>query len=137
MYRNCITVSSANCPRTWQGDMAETPKRAMTASRDKKRRPLKAQGTGGSQFDYPMEVSTPHTAFFTFIALLFQPILNLLLSFVDITSSYSACLNQLYQQKFLITPHHTKQLLGHMIQLCFMFLHVLNYIMNFIICANI
>ena len=91
--------------------MAETPKRPIAASdnclkRDKKRRLLKAQGTGGSQFDCPTEVSTPHTAFFTFIALLFQPILNLLLSFVEIASSYSAVLNQLHQQEFLITPHH-------------------------------
>ena len=86
--------------------MAEMPKRPIAASddclkRDKKCRLLKAQGTGGSHFDCPTEVSTPHTAFFTFIALLFQPILNLL-SFVDIASSYSAGLNQLHQQKFLI-----------------------------------
>ena len=87
--------------------MAEMPKRSIAASddclkRDKKRRLLKAQGTGGSHFDCPTEVSTPHTAFFTFIALLFQPILNLL-SFMDITSSsYSVGLNQLHQQKFLI-----------------------------------
>ena len=77
-------------------------KRQIAASddwlkRDKKHRLLKAQGTGGSHFDCPTEVSTPHTAFFTFIALLFQPILNLLLSFVDIaSSSYSAGLNKLY-----------------------------------------
>ena len=44
--------------------MAETPKRPIAASddclkRDKKHRLLKAQGTGGSQFDCPTEVSTP------------------------------------------------------------------------------
>ena len=53
--------------------MAETPKRPIAASddclkRDKKRRLLKAQGTGGSHLDCPTEVSTPHMAFFTFIA---------------------------------------------------------------------
>ena len=75
-----------------QGDMAEQQSdqllRAMTASKGTK---SKAQGTGGSQFDCPTEVSTPHTAIFTFISFL-------LLSFVDIASS-SAGLNQLHQQK--------------------------------------
>ena len=57
--------------------MAETPKRPIAASddclkRDKKHQLLKAQGIGGSQFDCPTEVSKPHTAIFTFIALLFQ-----------------------------------------------------------------
>ena len=50
MCRSCITISRANCSQTWQGDMA--PERPIAASddclkRDKKRRLLKAQGTGG------------------------------------------------------------------------------------------
>ena len=46
MCRSCITISCASCSQTWQGDMAETPKRPIAASddclkRDKKRRLLK------------------------------------------------------------------------------------------------
>ena len=61
MCLSCITVSRTNCSRMWQGDMAETPKRPIAVSddclkRDKKRRLLKPQGTGDSQFDCPTEV---------------------------------------------------------------------------------
>ena len=69
MCQGCITVSHANCSQTWQGDMAETPKRPIAASddclkKDKKRRLLKAQSTGGSQFACLMEISTPYGHFY-------------------------------------------------------------------------
>ena len=49
--------------------MAETPKRPIAASddclkKDKKRRLLKAQSTGGSQFACLTEVSTPYGHFY-------------------------------------------------------------------------
>ena len=75
MCQSCITVSRApeRGKAIWLKRQSDQLLRAMTASKEtKKHQLLKAQGIGGSQFDCPTEVSKPHTAIFTFIALLFQ-----------------------------------------------------------------